>query len=89
MYYLKPEKNGRCIIYGYIPDGEYFETKDLPSPLGFRQGYDQAIFTDFKTAWREYVKPVSETEMLRERIAELEQIVADLASLQLEVMMNG
>jgi hypothetical protein len=33
--------------------------------------------------------PKTETEVLRERIIELEQLIADLASLQLEVMMNG
>jgi hypothetical protein len=33
--------------------------------------------------------PKTETEVLLERIIELEQLIADLASLQLEVLMNG
>ncbi len=85
MYYLKPDERGRCIIYGYPPEGEYLVVEELPPPLSFRRGYDQVIVTDLKTAWREYVNPheQSDDEDLRQEIEELKQLVADLASLQL------
>lgn len=85
MYYLKPNETGECIIYGYEPEHPYLAAEELPKQLNSRIGYTQAIFTDLETAWREYIKIPTESDILQGRVEELEQLLADLASLQLEV----
>lgn len=89
MYYLKPNETGVCTIYENKPEEPFLMVENLPEPLIPQKGYSQIIVSDLQTAWREYRHIPTETDILKEKITELEQLVADLASLQLEVMMNG
>ena len=66
------------------------EILEQPNPPN---GTYPLLRSDFETqtAWWDYVnaEPEIHTNTIEETVEELKQLVADLASLQLEVLMNG
>ena len=88
VYYLEVAPNIGRVLWGFSNKESAVES-DYPyiildEPVKFKECYELFINLETKEVWYEPI-PKTEEELLKGRVTQLEQLVADLASLQLGV----
>lgn len=86
MQYVIIDENGKVLTLNV--DKSIFERAvEAPDDIVFGDRYENGEWIRCGERPEQSTEPEEKT--LEDRVAELEQVVADLASLQLEVLMNG